>query len=255
MNRLAPQYFLISAFLFLSGISAAQNAHPHVQVFMGYEPYKMSSANYSIQTGGELDTSPEKSLLVVEQKESKNAVTVGLRLGALVYAENQPFRYNVDLESSVNLFSASFASARFSLNVEPEFVSESALAAFLGLSVNGYIIWGEVGEVGGNSTNDLFLSAPDGHNYPVGSKININSNFLMGISPYFGLRFYTGEFNNIFIAGGYQLAATASKWNYTIVDSGDEEQRYDIPRNLLPRHPNPVEFDGLFFRVGFSFTP
>ena len=243
-------------FIILTASAFAQpEAHPHAQIFLGYAPYKMNEAKYSFQTGGEFDRSPIPSMINVDQKKTENAVTFGGRFGVLVFQHDNPFRFNFDLEGDLNVFTGSFSSARFSLIIEPEFKRESFIAPFLGVGINGYTIWGDIGEVGATNPQDLLLVAPDGHSYPIGSKISITSNFLFGISTYIGLRFYTGEFNNIFVSGGYQIAAEASKWNYEITDSNDSEQRYSIPRNIFPQHPNAVNLDGLFFRIGFSFTP
>lgn len=230
-------------------------AHPHAQLYLGYAPYKMSESKYTLITGGELDTSPQKSLIIVDQKKTDNAVTFGGRFGVLIFDGDFPFRWNFDLEGELNVFTSSFNSARFGISFEPEFKRDAPIAPYFGIGLSGYTIWGDIGEVGKSDPNDLFLSAPDGHNYPTGSKISITSNFLFGVSTYLGMRIYTGEFNHIFLSGGYQIAAEASKWNYHIIDSNDSDQRYEIPRSILPQHPRPVNQDGFFFRGGFSFTP
>jgi hypothetical protein len=230
--------------------------HPHIQVFLGYEPYKQDASKYSILTGGELDRSAEKSYINVDQAATTNAVTFGARAGVLVFQDENPFRFNFDMSCALNVFTKSFYGARFGLSIEPEFKRPtSPLAAFLGAGIDGYILWGNIGEVGSASPNDLYLDAPDGHLYPIGSDFDIQSNFLMGVNAYFGLRFYTGKYNNIFVLAGYQVAANAEKWNYTITDCDNSDFKYDIPRSLLPMHPNKVVQDGPFFRIGFSFTP
>ncbi len=237
-------------------VSAQYKAHPHIQIFVGYEPYKQDEKFYTIQTGGELDWSVEKSLLKVDQHATTDAVTFGVRLGTLLYQDENPFRFNIDLSAGLNVFTKSFYGGRFGFSVEPEFKRPGMpIAAFLGAGIDGYILWGNMGEVGGSSKNDLYLSAPDGHNYPIGSRFDIQSNFLMGLNGYFGLRYYVGNFNNIFVLAGYQIAAVAEKWNYTLVDANNSDITYDIPRDYLPTHPNLVNQDGPFFRVGFSFTP
>lgn len=241
-------------------LSAQWTGHPHLQIYTGYEPFSMDAKKVRHVTGGELDYSPIKSVLELSQKEVTHSVPIGLRIGAAIFDEEVPVRFNADLYGSIHLFAPTFYSARFGLSIEPEWKKKGQVVApFLGLGLEGHIVWGDAGEVGSDNPNDLNLLAPDGHSYPSGSDFNLTSNVLFGLQGYIGLRFYTGVHNNIFVMAGYQIAANPEIWTYRIVDANASDVSYEIPRRYIDAHPelkpNTVKQDGPFIRLGYSFTP
>ncbi|GEM_PF-6833956 len=229
---------------------------PMGQVFIGSEPFRMRAKTISIETSAELDGSGVPSFFELDQTSVENAVTFGGRLGIHVYVPDQPFRMNFLLEGALNVFSSSLNSINGGMVFEAEYrQGTNPVAPFLGIGLHGFSIWSEMGTVGGVNPDDYFLLAPDGNSYPAGSPLTVVSNFLVGVTTRMGLKIYTGEFNHVFIMAGYQIASVAESWNYHLENVDDPEITYRIPDHFMTDHPNPVKQDGMFFRVGFSFTP
>ncbi len=95
-------------------------------------------------TGGELDYSPIKSVLELSQKEVTHAVPIGVRIGAAIFDEEVPVRFNTDLYGSIHLFAPTFYSARFGFSIEPEWKKK-------GRWWHPFLAWGSKGTSSGGT--------------------------------------------------------------------------------------------------------
>jgi hypothetical protein len=217
---------------------------------VGYEPYRMDRLYYEMIASGELDRSEVKSKITLDQKESKNAVSLGARLN-LPFEETGSILWTAHVQGGFIFFN-SINAFQLMLSLEPEFTTTKSISPFFGVGIDVHSLFGKVGEVG-EREGDFFLEAPDGRNYPVGSTISVKTNLLFGVSSYIGIKWDISREYRVFVYGGYKVAPTADKWTFEIEDRDDSNKKTELPTRGFERQPSAVGLSSFFARVGFDF--
>ncbi|MBM3712174.1 MAG: hypothetical protein FJW56_01865 [Actinobacteria bacterium] len=216
---------------------------------LGYGPFKNEEAKYSILTNSLADQSPVKSLIKLDMPSSAGGVNIGIGFGhpfSLQQSVSFGLFVDVYVQRSSNITAINAAGG-----LKAEFkVSDNLLIGIRGGAA--FIpVWGKVGYVG-ERTGDVYLRAPDGYDYQIGSEISVNSSAFGGMT-YGELKYNTSQEFYILFGGGYQFGLTAKNWTYKITDKNDTNQNTELPKDGFDRLPPNVEFGGGFIRIGIGF--
>jgi hypothetical protein len=112
--------------------------------------------------------------------------------------------------------------------------------------------WGEIGEVGARP-GDVYLIAPDGEQYPAGSKIGVRAATL-GLDVSGGMLMRFSERVTVQVSGGYRAMTPVKEWTYHVRSaSGDQESA--LPPEGFAANPPVLKMDGAFLRLVLVFSP
>ena len=241
-------FFMI---LLLSKIAFSQQ-NLVIGLKVGVAPLQTEEARYNILTNELADTSPVKSAITLDQSSSSTAISV------MVNGEIELIRYpekdvSISVEAEIGVFGftkSAFVGYPFGIGVKPRKMITEKLSVYGALDFYGALVTGQIGEVG-LTEGDLYLVAPDGNEYDVGSTIDA-STFIFGTMIYVGSEFEITPAWRLYIDLGYQLLGEANDFKYTITDVEDDSKNSNLPKEGFEEQPPPVKLTGMILRVGIS---
>ncbi|RJQ59155.1 MAG: hypothetical protein C4517_13345 [Stygiobacter sp.] len=244
-----PKSKLIVFLILLTlGLTQQTKAQFTFDLGMGYGPFKNDEAQYSILTNSLADQSPVKSIIKLDMPSSTRGVSFGIGFG-YPFSSHKSVSYGMFVDAFYQR-SGKISALNAAGGLKVEFkVSDNVLIGFRG-GVCFIPVWGKVGQVGERS-GDVYLRAPDGYDYPIGSEISVNSSAFGGMT-YGELRYYTSQKVYILFGGGYQFGLSAKDWSYEITDKNDKNKKTDLPKDGLDSLPPKIEFGGSFIRIGIG---
>lgn len=230
-----------------------QVAPPAAIVFRfygGVVPWAINTAGQSVRLNGNADSSPVPSLVEYREANQKRIVVGGLG----VQFVERPFgpvllrpELGVELGTGGGIWLvqgmlggvATFGQGR----VRPQ----------AALRVGAAWRTGKVGEVGSTS-GDVYLRAPDGNEYEIGSSIETGSSAL-AVEPAVGVELPMGSLKG-FAEIGYRAAFQLGDWRYTVSDpTGTSEQRSSkLPASGFSANPPELRQSGPFVRLGVGVS-
>jgi hypothetical protein len=126
------------------------------------------------------------------------------------------------------------------------------LSVGLGLGVAGAT--GKVGEVGERTEgcSDIFLEAPDGHRYYIGSAVDVSDTSFQ-FHGKVGIGYLFSPHVRLQLELGGQVVPELDDWSYRVSDAENDDTSTELPASGFDEHPPSVRLSGFLGRLVFTY--